>query len=395
VEDIKAFRAEVNAWLQENCPPSQRERLTPDQLYRGGRNAEFPSEDARVWFERMYKRGWTVPNWPEEYGGAGLSAEKTKVLRNEMKRLGCRLPLSGLGVWMLGPALLEFGSDEQKAEHLPRIARGEIRWCQGYSEPGAGSDLASLKCKAELSDGQFVINGSKIWTSDADNSDWIFCLVRTNNDVPKQEGISFLLIDMAQPGVSVSPIELISGDSDFCQTFFDNAVADEKNLVGGLNKGWMVAKRLLQHERTLMSELSEMAVGPKTTPVDAAKQYIGVRDGRVADPLLRDDLARFEMDALALQLAQQKTFEEMKRGSSNPVATSFFKYYATEQDKRRGELMLALMGTQALGWEGEGFDEEELLITRKWAHSKVLTIAGGSSEIQLNVIAKRVLGLPD
>lgn len=395
MEDIKAFRKEVGEWLEAQCPPSQREVLTPDQLYRGGRDAAFPSNDAKLWFERMSARGWIVPNWPTEYGGAGLNDEQTKVLRQEMKRRSCRMPMSGLGIWMLGPALLEFGTPEQKTEHLPKIARGEIRWCQGYSEPGAGSDLASLQCKAEDKGDHFRVNGTKIWTSDADNSDWIFCLVRTNPDVIKQQGISFLLLDMAQDAISVAPIALISGDSDFCQTFFDNAIADKSNLIGGLNKGWMVAKRLLQHERTLMSELSAMAVGPKTTPVEAAKKYVGVEDGSLRDPVLRDELCRYEMDAMALSLAQQKTFEEMRRGQSNPVATSFFKYYATEQDKRRGELMLALMGSQALGWDGPGFDDEELMLMRKWAHSKVLTIAGGSSEVQLNVIAKRVLGLPD
>ena len=395
MSELDNFRQEVAGWVAENYPESLRGPVTPDQMYRGGRDQQFPSDDAKLWFERMLAKGWTVPDWPKEYGGAGLSAEKTKALRNELKRQGCRMPLSGLGVWMLGPALLEFGTEEQKLRHLPKIARGEIRWCQGYSEPGAGSDLASVQCKAEDHGDHYVVNGTKIWTSDADNSDWIFCLLRTDPEAVKQQGISFILVDMAQPGITVSPIELISGDSDFCQTFFDDARAEKSDLVGGFNKGWMVAKRLLQHERTLMSELSEMAIGPKMTPREAALKYIGLAQQKIEDPLLRARLAQYEMDAMSLQLAQQKAFAEMKAGQGNPVATSFFKYYATEQDKIRAELLLALMGSQGLGWEGEGFDEEELMLLRKWAHSKVLTIAGGSSEIQLNVIAKRVLELPE
>jgi alkylation response protein AidB-like acyl-CoA dehydrogenase len=396
VADLEAFRAEVSAWAEQHCPASQRQPAVSADIYRGGREAAFPSEDARIWFEAMLERGWTVPDWPEAYGGAGLDAAHTKVLRAELKRLGCRMPLSGLGVWMLGPALLEFGTEAQKAEHLPRIARGEIRWCQGYSEPGAGSDLASLQCRAVEEGEHFRINGTKIWTSDADKSDWMFCLVRTDPEAPKHEGISFLLLDMAQEQVSVSPIQLISGDSDFCQTFIDGALARKSDLVGGLNQGWRVAKRLLQHERKLMSELAELAVGPKMTPLDCAREYVGQHsDGRLRSPLLRDRLARYEMDNLALQLSQRRVFEQARSGQPDTRAPMYFKYYASEQDKVRGELILALMGQRGLGWSGEQYSAEELALTRKWAHSKILTIAGGSSEIQLNVIAKRVLGLPD
>jgi alkylation response protein AidB-like acyl-CoA dehydrogenase len=307
---------------------------------------------------------------------------------------------AGQGLAMLGPALLEFGTEQQKLEHLPRIARGEVRWCQGYSEPGAGSDLANVQCRAKDMGDHFLINGTKIWTSNADVADWIFCLVRTDPDAGKQEGISFLLVDMAQPGVSVKPIELISGDSDFCQVFLDDVRAEKHNLIGEINQGWTVGKRLLQHERTLMSEIGDLSMGAASDLPECARLYIGLENGKLAESQLRMRVAQSEMNSQVLQLAQRKAFEEAKSGRVNPAATSFFKYYATEQQSVRYELMLALMGERALGWEHKrmdvsSFEDQELSVTRNWAFSKALTIAGGSSEIQLNVIAKRVLGLPD
>jgi alkylation response protein AidB-like acyl-CoA dehydrogenase len=214
----------------------------------GGRKFRFSSPAQKLWLERMAERGWTVPTWPRAYGGAGLSALQAKVLAQEMRALNCRSPLNSFGIWMLGPALLQFGTEAQKLEHLPPIARGEIRWCQGYSEPNAGSDLASLATRAEDGGDHFVVNGQKIWTSYADKADWIFCLVRTSTD-SKHNGISFVLFDMASPGVRTQPILLISGASPFCETFFDNVRVEKRNLVGTLNKGWDVAKYLLGHER--------------------------------------------------------------------------------------------------------------------------------------------------
>ena len=232
MEDLEQFRVAVREWLEANCPASQRLPITPEEQYWGGRNGSFPSDDARVWFERMLARGWTVPEWPHEYGGGGLDAQQARILKKEMTRLGCRTPLYGLGIWMLGPALLEYGNEEQKRVHLRAIAEGRLRWCQGYSEPGAGSDLASLQTRAEDRGDHFLVNGAKIWPSGAAKADWIFCLVRTDPQARKQQGISFLLIDMATPGVSVSPIELISGSSEFCQTFFDNVQVPGESLVG-------------------------------------------------------------------------------------------------------------------------------------------------------------------
>ncbi len=398
MDALQTFRLEVRAWLEENCPASQRTPITQAEQYWGGRKGKdkFASEDAKIWFERMRDKGWTVPEWPVEYGGGGLSAEQAKVLKDEMKKLGCRTPLYGLGIWMLGPALLEYGNEEQKREHLPKIARGEIRWCQGYSEPGAGSDLAGLQCKAEDMGDHFLVNGTKIWTTHADQCDFIFCLVRTNPDVKKQEGISFLLIDMDQPGVSTSPIELISGESEFCQTFFDNVKAPKHFLVGELDKGWSVAKALLKHERKLMSEIGTETPGPSFTPAQAAKQYVGVNEqGKLKDASLRAQLVEHDMYMHALGLTHFRTFAESRAGQGNGHTPLIMKLCGTEEEKRKNELLMAILGSQGLGWEGEAFNADEIKTTRGWLYSKALTIAGGSSEVQLNIIAKRALELPD
>ncbi|WP_372778023.1 acyl-CoA dehydrogenase family protein [Litorivivens sp.] len=395
MDALETFRQEVREWLEANCPESQRTPPTREEQVWAGRNRTFPSADAKLWFERMRDKGWTVPDWPKEYGGGGLSEAEARVLKEEMKKLRCRTPLLDIGIWMLGPALLEYGSEEQKQEHIPKIARGEIRWCQGYSEPGAGSDLASLQCKAEDKGDHFLVNGTKIWTTNADKSDWIFCLVRTDPNVKKQEGISFLLIDMESEGVSTSPIELISGESEFCQTFFDNVKVPKKNIVGELNKGWSVAKALLKHERKLMSE-QETPAGTQITPVQAALDYVGTdSEGKVANRVLRDQLVQHEMKYRALGLTHFRSFEEKMSGAGEGNIPMIMKYVGTECTKEREETLIAMLGTQGLGWEGEGFNDDELLATRGWLFSKALSIAGGSSEVQLNIIAKRILGLPE
>ncbi|WP_288363511.1 acyl-CoA dehydrogenase family protein [uncultured Spongiibacter sp.] len=393
--DLDQFRLEVRQWLEDNCPASQRLPITREEQVWAGKNKQFPSDDAKLWFERMRDKGWTVPEWPSELGGGGLDERQAKVLKEEMKALGCRPPLFALGIWMLGPAVLEFGNDEQKQEHIPKIARGDVRWCQGYSEPGAGSDLASLQTRAEDMGDHFLVNGSKIWTTNADKADWIFCLVRTDPDAKKQEGISFLLIDMDDPGVTTTPIELISGESEFCQTFFDNVKVPKANLIGELNKGWSVAKALLKHERKLMSEIGGDTPGPSFGPVQAALEYVGTdENGKLKDAALRDQLVRHEMAYRAIGLTHFRTFEERMSGQADSNVPLIMKYVGTEEGKRKEELLLALLGHQALGWDGDGFNEDEKLTTRGWLFSKALSIAGGTSEVQLNIIAKRVLGLP-
>src|SRR6266568_2960248 len=262
MSDLEQFRGEVRSWLEKNCPPEMRRpSLNEDDVCWGGRKPSFQSDAQRVWLERMGERGWTVPEWPKQYGGGGLTREEAKVLREEMARLHCRAALTSFGIWMLGPALLKYGSEAQKRKYLPEIARGEIRWCQGYSEPNAGSDLASLQTKAEDKADHFLVNGQKIWTSYADRADWIFCLVRTDFAAKKHEGISFLLFDMASPGVSTTPISLISGKSPFCQTFFHDVKVPKGNLVGERNKGWEIAKYLLTHERESIGAFGVTQVG--------------------------------------------------------------------------------------------------------------------------------------
>ena len=350
----------------------------------------------------MAEKGWTTPTWPAEYGGGGLSKDESMVLAQEMSRINARPPLNSFGISMLGPVLLESGTHEQKSEHIPKIVRGEIRWCQGYSEPGSGSDLASLNTKAVLDGDDYVINGSKVWTSYADKADWIFCLVRTDSDVPKHAGISFILFDMDTPGVTTKPIQLISGMSPFCETFFDDARAKAANLVGGLNNGWAIAKRLLQHERTMISGFglagSQGDRGGTTSTMDsverAAMHYRGDTD-KISDPGLRDEIAKFKIDSAAFALTSQRSTEESKQGQGPNATSSMLKNYGCELNKRRYELLLSSLGSQALGWEGEGFESDEIAVTREWLRSKANSIEGGTSEVQLNVIAKRVLGLPD
>ncbi|HSG88469.1 MAG TPA: acyl-CoA dehydrogenase family protein, partial [Pseudomonadales bacterium] len=393
----QAFRTEVRSWLEENCPASMRTPMPEDETVWGGRNAQFTNPDSKLWLERMASRGWTAPTWPSAYGGGGLSADENKILQQELSNIGARPALNSFGIWMLGPALLEYASEEQKQQFLPPIVRGEIRWCQGYSEPGAGSDLAGLQTKAEDKGDHFLVNGAKVWTSYADKADWIFCLVRTEPDAPKHEGISFLLFDMASEGVSTSPIKLISGSSPFCQTFFTDVKVPKDQLVGERGKGWTIAKRLLQHERNMISGIGgNTALSGKARSLEnLAKQYVGEQDGRIADPVLRDRIASHRMNDHAFRLLMARAYEEGKAGKSNGHLSALFKYYGSEQNKRKFELMLETLGTQALGWEGDGFEDRELDITRQWLRSKANSIEGGTSEVQLNIVAKRVLGLPD
>ncbi|MFT3800829.1 MAG: acyl-CoA dehydrogenase family protein [Burkholderiaceae bacterium] len=388
-----SFRQEVRAWLEANCPPEMRTPETgDDDTCWGGRNFRFKSDAQRVWMQRMGEKGWTVPEWPREYGGGGLSAEQTAILRQEMRALKCRVPLSSFGIWMLGPALLKYGSEEQKRHYLPQIARGEIRWCQGYSEPNAGSDLASLQTRAVLDGDHFIVNGSKIWTSYADKADWIFCLVRTDPGAKKHTGISFLLFDMASPGVSTRPITLISGASPFCQTFFEDVRVPASQLVGELNGGWEIAKYLLGHERTMISSIGDRSAGGPTVSQQVVASIGLDAQGRLDDPALRTRLATLEIDEYAFRLAQQRAGDQARTGGGDGGAPSMLKYYGSELNKRRHEVLMSGGGIDALEWEGERSDNGAR--ARAWLRTKANSIEGGTSEVQLNILVKRVLGLP-
>ncbi|NIB41029.1 acyl-CoA dehydrogenase [Pseudomaricurvus alkylphenolicus] len=387
------FRQQVRQWLRDNCPVSMRTPAAEDEQIWGGRHIEFQSREQQQWFERMRDKGWFAPDWPIEYGGGGLDRKQAAILNQEMTRLQCRPPQLNLGIWMLGPVLLEFGSEAQKQEHLPRMARGEIRWCQGFSEPNAGSDLAGLQMKAESDGDDYIVNGAKIWTSYANKSDWIYALVRTDPKAAKHDGISLLLIDMTSPGIEAKPIELISGESHFCEVFFENVRVPKANLVGEVNGGWSVAKRLMQHERAAIANFGGESESPYVLH-QLAKEYIGEHQGRIADPVIRDQVVSIDINEKAFALTLRRTMEEAKQGAGNGAATSIFKYCSTEQQKQKGELLLKILGNRALGWEGDDYSDQELAITRDWLQSKTLSIGGGTSEIQLNIIAKRVLGLP-
>jgi alkylation response protein AidB-like acyl-CoA dehydrogenase len=394
------FRSSVRRWLEENCPQALR---GSGVMYHGGRKE---SVDPLVlqWFDACYSRGWTVPTWPRAYGGAGLDAEHARILREEMDSIGAPLPLNGQGVTVIGPAILEIGTPEQKLRHLPRIARGEARWCQGFSEPNAGSDLAALTTSARLDGDDYIVNGSKTWTTHGELSDWMFCLVRTDATAPKRNGISVLLLSMDAAGVSTKPIVLISGRSVFCECFFTDVRVAAADLLGRRNEGWTTARRILEHERSSESRPGGIigsgpgsgSGGDGRTLSMLAREYGAGPDGRMRDPLVRQRIAEVEMEQRALALTQRRADEERARSGKGVPSeeTSMFKYLSTELTSRRMETYLNIMGFQGLGWEGDSYTPQELQATRYWLYSKAFTIAGGCSEVQLDIIANRILGLP-
>ena len=386
--DLAEFRAEARDWLEANFPASLRDQSEANaEIIPGG---DKPSGDALIWKERMAAKGWGTPTWPKAYGGGGLSGAEARALAEEMAGIGATNPMAGMGLSMLGPTLLEYGTEDQKQRHIPPIVRGEVHWCQGYSEPGAGSDLAALTTRCEDAGDHWKINGQKIWTSGAQYADWCFCLVRTDTS-RKHEGISFVLIDMHQPGVEARPIRLIAGSSPFCETFFTDARAEKNDMVGPLNGGWGVGKRLLQHERSGQGG-GRLMGGGKPLP-ELARAYADADDWGAED--LRDRIIAQAVDARAHTLTMKRAAEE-SRGNQNPsAATSVMKNSGTKIGQDKAELTLEIMGAQGLGWEGEAFEDEELTAVRTWLFGKATTIFGGSAEIQNNIISKRILGLPD
>jgi alkylation response protein AidB-like acyl-CoA dehydrogenase len=357
--------------------------------------------DVKLWIARLGAKGWTTPTWPKAYGGGGLSTREARVLAEEMAALGANNPIYGwgMGITMIGPTILDYGTEAQKKEHIPPIVRGERRWCVGYSEPGAGSDLASVQTKCEDAGDHWNINGSKIWTSGANLSDWCGALVRTDPNVPKHDGISFMLIDMRQPAIETRPIKLMAGASPFCETFFTNARAEKNNMLGEINKGWTVGKRLLQHERASQTGAPQGGgAAPRGSSLEAiAKRYLGTdEDGRLADLDLRTRMSEHMMSAKAQALTLARVQAEAKSGvieASNTAST--LKNAATAVAQTRSELTLEIMGSRGFGWEGPGFSADELQQVRGWLTGKAMSIYGGSYEIQNNIISKRILGLPD
>lgn len=392
MSDPESFRQEVRHWLEANCPASLRVP-GPEEVVMAGSQVVFSTKDQRLWFDRVRDKGWFAPGWPVQYGGGGLDAHQVRVLEDEMRRMKCRVPQINLGIWMLGPVILEFGTEAQKQRFLPPMTRGEAGWCQGFSEPNAGSDLASLRTAAKDDGECFVVNGAKIWTSGADKADWMYALVRTDPSAPKHQGISLLLIDMKSPGVTVRPIELISGASKFCQVFFDDVRVPKDNLIGPMNGGWTVAKRLLQHERSAMSKMGDLNMPIQHDVVATVRRVLADHDAPGSGTIRSRALA-WAMDEHAYRLMVDRMGQEAKAGLDISGLMSIVKLVHTEQDKRKFAVLMDAIGNRGLGWEGEEFSEEELSVTREWLLSHTLTIAGGSSEVQLNIVAKRVLGLP-
>jgi alkylation response protein AidB-like acyl-CoA dehydrogenase len=393
--DLEAFRKEARAWLEANFPPALRDE--PDMTIEQMEGGVKPSEAAELWRKRIGEKGWGTPTWPKEYGGGGLTPAEARVLAEEMNRIGARNPIQGMGPGMFGHTLMEYGTEEQKLKHFPAICRGELRWCQGFSEPGSGSDLASLSTKAEDKGDHYLVNGQKIWTSGAHLSDWCFCLVRTDPKVKKHEGISFLLIDMHSPGVEARPIKMISGASGQCETFFTDVKVPKENLMGQLNGGWAIAKRLLQHERNGMgNRTGEPRARQGDSLVDIAKQYVGVDEtGRLADLDLRSRLTQHKMEEQAFRQTVRRAAAEARGNNSPSAATSIMKNVSMKVMQDRSELTVEIMGSQGLGWDGDDFSKDELQTVRGWLAGKAGSIYGGSQEIQNNVISKRILGLPE
>lgn len=389
----ETFRAEIRAWLEANTPPSMRTPMPDTETPWGGRHGKWPNPESKQWLDRMAAKGWTVPTWPVEYGGAGLSEADARILADELRRVAARPAHLNFGIWMLGPVLQHYATDEQKCRFLPSIARGEIRWCQGYSEPGAGSDLASLRTRCEDIGDHWLVNGQKVWTSYADEADWMFCLVRTDPNAPKHEGISFILFDMATPGVETRPIPLISGASPFCETFLTDVRVPKNQMVGAPGAGWEIAKALLAHERANISA-EGFARGDGIGLVEAAREGVGEVDGRIADPHVRQRVAAQSMAQRSFELTLQRLRQERAPYRADALA-SMAKVAAAELNKARLELTVEALGYDGLGWDGPGFAPAHLKATRAMLRSKGNSIEGGTSEINLNVLAKRGLGLRD
>jgi acyl-CoA dehydrogenase len=291
---------------------------------------------------------------------------------------------------MLGPTILQLGTEAQKRQHLAPIARGEIRWCQGYSEPGAGSDLAAVRTHAEDAGDHFLVNGQKIWTSHAEKSDWIFMLVRTDLSAPKHLGITFLMANMDTPGIEVRPIKLISGKSAFCEVFFDNVKIPKVNMLGEINRGWDVAKSLLSHERGSIATAKNLTAGESLGV--QARRLRGAEYGSLADAALRAEIGRYEVDAWAFSAASERSRDLAHAGQSNSGFASVLKVAYSELDQRRLDLLMAAGGTDLLDLQASRWNEGQ--DARAWLRSRGNTIEGGTTEIQLNIIAKRVLNLP-
>jgi alkylation response protein AidB-like acyl-CoA dehydrogenase len=379
-----AFRDEVRAFLAA---------MPPELATKAERDAHFEHSESLEWHRLLYRKGWVAPHWPVEYGGPGFDATRRFILNEELE-LANAPALSPFGLSMVGPAIIEFGTPAQKARFLPKILSGEEVWCQGYSEPNAGSDLASLRTRAEGDGDHFVINGQKTWTTYAQYADWIFCLVRTDTSGKKQSGISFLLIDLKTPGVTVKPFLTIGGTPAFCETWFDNARVPKANVVGPVDGGWTVAKALLGHERTLIAAVGQIGRQLRSCRRIAAatKTATGTL---LDDPAFRAKLARLEIRHRSLQVANWRALSAAQLGKAPGPESSILKIRGSELVQLAYELTMEVMGQDALAWmPAPGvIPPNEEAVASMFCYLRAATIYGGSNEIQRNIIAKQILRL--
>jgi alkylation response protein AidB-like acyl-CoA dehydrogenase len=383
--ELSTLRSEVREWVQAHMPAD----LHRPYNFSGLEDNEVINR----WYRTLGERHWLAYRWPERWGGPGFSPAQQIVFADELRACGAPVP-RGFGVSMVGPLILEFGSDAQRERFLLPIAEHRELWCQGYSEPNSGSDLASLQTKAELQGEHFIVNGQKIWTSRANLAQWIFCLVRTDSKVQQQKGISFLLIDMKTPGVSIRPIKQIDGQEGFYETFFDNVKVPASQMVGKMNEGWSMAKALLAHERSSTGE--HVDVGRLVRNIKTlARRY--ERDGRpvLEDESFRQRLARLEMDADGLRYTRYRLLTALMQGRTPGPEASIVKVYQAELCQALYDLALEAMGPDAARWYDETLSEEAFEMPMQMTITRAMSIYSGSNEIQRNIIAKRVLNLPD
>jgi alkylation response protein AidB-like acyl-CoA dehydrogenase len=377
-EDM-AFRAEIRAFVADALDPETRATV---------KSGAPPTRDQVLgWHRALHAKGWVAPAWPVEHGGCGWSARRRLIADEEFFRLHTP-PLPGFGLKMIGPILIRFGNDAQRARFLPRILSGEDWWCQGFSEPGSGSDLASLKTRARRVDGGWIVNGSKTWTTYAQHANWIFCLVRTDPEAKKQLGISMMLIEMDAPGLTRHPIRLIDGTDEVNEVFFDDVFVSDDRVVGEINRGWDYAKALLENERLGIGGIGRS----KHALLRAAEmaRAVGVAD----DPEVRDRLARLEIDIMGVEATTLRYLAGAEAGRPLGAETSLLKIRGTEIQQAITELMLDIAGPAALGVGGD--EVGELLfenVAYQFLNWRKLSIYGGSNEIQRTILAKQVLGL--
>ncbi len=382
-EDL-AFRDEVRAFLKA--------KLTPDikQAVVGG---QISKEGMIEWQKILYAQGWVAPNWPQKYGGTGWNITQKYIFDNECAEAGAP-PVVPFGLKMVAPVIYKFGTDAQKARFLPDILQSNVWWCQGYSEPGAGSDLAALKTKAERDGDHYVVNGQKIWTTYAQLADWIFCLVRTDSAAKKQEGISFLLIDMKTPGITVRKIDSIDNQHSLNEVFFDNVRVPVENRIGEENQGWTYAKYLLTHERTAIAGVPQSKRTIQYLKEIAGKELSGGRP-LLEDPMFRTKLAKIEVDLMALEYTELRSIASLAAGAAPGPESSILKIRGTEIQQALSELAVEACGHYAHAINsGEPIGNDYAWgVSAKYLYGRASTIYGGSNEVQKNIIAKSVLGL--